>query len=66
MLADERRQGILEIISENKQPVTGSYLAGMLDVSRRVIVQDIAILRAAGNDIIATPQGYMLSEEYIS
>ncbi|MGI6188996.1 MAG: transcription repressor NadR [Clostridiales bacterium] len=62
MLADERRQAILEIISENKQPVTGSYLAGMLDVSRQVIVQDIAILRAAGNDIIATPQGYMLSK----
>ncbi|NLX70690.1 MAG: transcription repressor NadR [Clostridiales bacterium] len=61
MLADERRQAILKYISQKEQPVTGTYLAQMMGVSRQVVVQDIAILRAAGNDIIATPQGYMLS-----
>ena len=31
-----------------------------MKVSRQVIVQDIAILRAEGNEIIATPQGYIM------
>ncbi|MDN5277465.1 MAG: uncharacterized protein PWR01_1430 [Clostridiales bacterium] len=60
MSADERRQEILRIIKGSSQPVTGAYLAGLLGVSRQVIVQDIAILRAAGEEIIATPQGYMI------
>lgn len=60
MSADERRQEILRIIRESGQPVTGAYLAGLLGVSRQVIVQDIAILRATGEEIIATPQGYII------
>lgn len=40
--------------------MTGSELARQLGVSRQVIVQDIALLRAAGEDILATPQGYRL------
>jgi hypothetical protein len=60
MLADERRQEILRIIRESDQPVTGAYLSGLLGVSRQVIVQDIAILRASGQEIIATPQGYII------
>ncbi|MFY9173985.1 MAG: transcription repressor NadR [Peptococcia bacterium] len=57
----ERRTKILKILSSESQPITGSKLAEILDVSRQVIVQDIAILRAAGEKIIATPQGYILS-----
>lgn len=60
MVAENRRQKILEIIRANNEPLTGSYLAEMFGVSRQVIVQDIAVLRAAGNEIIATPQGYMV------
>lgn len=59
-MAENRRQEILKVIITSNEPLTGSYLAGMLGVSRQVIVQDIAILRAAGNEIIATPQGYMV------
>lgn len=62
MSADERRQKIVNIIRESARPVTGTYLAGLLGVSRQVIVQDIAILRAAGEEIIATPQGYMIPQ----
>ena len=40
--------------------MTGSELARRLGVSRQVIVQDIALLRAAGEDVVATPQGYRL------
>jgi len=56
----KRRREILKILHDSKEPVTGSALAKDFDVTRQVIVQDIAILRAEGRDIIATPQGYMI------
>jgi transcriptional regulator of NAD metabolism len=55
-----RREKIVEILIKNKNAVSGSDLASMLNVSRQVIVQDIALLRAAGTGVIATPQGYVL------
>jgi len=57
---DRRRSRILWVLQETSEPVTGSELAELLDVSRQVIVQDIALLRAAGHDIIATPRGYLI------
>lgn len=60
MKAIERRENILRILSERQQPVTGIALARELDVSRQVIVQDIALLRAAGNDILSMNQGYLI------
>lgn len=59
MKANKRRQRILELL-DNKQPRKGTELAGLLGVSRQVIVQDVAVLRAGGVNIIATPQGYLL------
>jgi uncharacterized protein len=41
-------------------PVPGTELARHFRVSRQCVVQDIAILRAEGNDILSTPQGYRL------
>jgi transcriptional regulator of NAD metabolism len=60
MDAKERRVAILKKIKESPVPITGSDLAGLFSVSRQVIVQDVAILRAAGENILATPQGYMV------
>lgn len=60
MEAAERREQILLLLQARAKPVTGAEIAGYFGVSRQVIVQDIAVLRAAGNEIIATPQGYML------
>lgn len=40
--------------------MTGTELASRFDVSRQVIVQDMAVLRAAGQEILASPQGYYL------
>ena len=57
---DERRNKIMEILLAAKEPVPGSELALKLDVSRQVIVTDIAILRASRPDIIATNNGYIL------
>lgn len=60
MTSGQRRDKILAAITDAKVPITGSALAGLFNVSRQVIVQDIAVLRAAGYDIIATPQGYIV------
>ena len=55
-----QRQEILKNIKESDRPVPGSKLAKDYDVSRQVIVQDIALLRASGYDIISTNRGYVL------
>jgi uncharacterized protein len=46
----------------HKAPIQGSEIADHFHVSRQCVVQDIAILRAAGTEILATPQGYRLPE----
>ncbi len=60
MDANERRQEILNILNKSEEPVRGTDLSEKLEVSRQVIVQDIAILRARGENILATPQGYLI------
>lgn len=61
MDAKSRRKEILNIIRYNMEPVSGSALAEKLKVSRQVIVQDIALLRAENNDIISTHRGYIIN-----
>lgn len=63
MDGEQRREAILTVLKENAKPVSGTYLAQRYDVSRQVIVQDIALLRAKGNDVLATARGYILNEE---
>lgn len=60
MDGQERRAAIREKLKQTANPVTGAALAKALNVSRQVIVGDIAILRASGFDIYATPDGYMV------
>ena len=43
-------------------PVSAAALAERFSVSRQIIVGDIALLRASGLDIVATPRGYQLGE----
>lgn len=59
MDSDRRREEILKVIQGRTQPIKGTQLAKLFNVSRQVIVQDIAILRATGENILATPQGYI-------
>lgn len=61
MSGSERRTEIIEQIQKNPAPVSGKNLAETYGVSRQVIVQDIALLRAAGYDVIATNRGYILN-----
>ena len=56
----ERRQQLIALLKTTSEPLTGTALARLLGVSRQVIVGDMAILRAAGCEIYATPQGYVL------
>ncbi len=60
MEGDARRQELLRLISKSQKPISGTELAQTLHVSRQVIVQDIALLRASGYDIISTNRGYVL------
>ena len=63
MQAKARREAILNTLRRSEQPVSASTLAGDFSVSRQVIVGDIALLRASGADISATPRGYVIHKE---
>lgn len=63
MTGSERREAIVSRIENSEAPVSGTALAASFGVSRQVIVQDIALIRAAGYDIISTNRGYILSED---
>ncbi|KAB3528946.1 transcription repressor NadR [Alkaliphilus serpentinus] len=63
MKAEDRRMSILEYLIKEHGPVKGTTLAAQYNVSRQVVVQDIALLRAQGIDIMATPQGYVISKD---
>jgi len=57
-----RRDAILEVISRGNAPISASSLSKKFNVSRQVIVGDIALLRAGGHEIIATARGYIIPE----
>ena len=56
----ERREQILQILKNSKEPVAGTELANQLDVSRQVIVQDTALIRANGVEVFSTNRGYLI------
>ena len=63
MNASERRSQILKILNSASSPISASALASRFNVSRQIIVGDIALLRASGSEINATPRGYTLFNE---
>lgn len=65
MDGNKRRQAIIDILKNSLQPVSGTYLAKTLQVSRQVIVQDIALLRAGDYDIYSTHKGYVLNTQKV-
>ncbi|MDR1134815.1 MAG: transcription repressor NadR [Clostridiales Family XIII bacterium] len=65
MNGEQRREKILGILEKQaraagRTPVSATKLARDAEVSRQVIVGDIALLRAQGHAIIATARGYMM------
>jgi len=59
---EARRRAIVALLQAANGPVTGTELAEKMGVSRQVIVQDIALLKARNEPIVATPQGYVWLE----
>lgn len=62
MNSTERREKIEKILNTCNDPVSASTLAKEFNVSRQVIVGDIAIMRASGLKISATPRGYVIDK----
>ena len=63
MTGSERRQELLQLLSGTQTPISGTSLAKHFTVSRQVIVQDIALLRAEDKKILSTYRGYVLDRE---
>ena len=63
MTGIERRNRILQMLREQGTPLSGTALARAFGVSRQVIVQDIALIRAEDHAIISTNKGYVCRTE---
>lgn len=61
MNGETRRIKIIELLQTSSSPLSGDKLAEQLGVSRQVIVQDIALLRASNYMILSTNRGYLLN-----
>lgn len=59
----DRKEKIIEEIKKSDKPISASTLAKKLSVSRQIIVGDVALIRASGTNIIATPRGYILDSK---
>lgn len=57
--AAKRREEIINCLKQQQNPVSAATLAARFEVSRQVIVGDIALLRASGCQISSTPKGYL-------
>ena len=60
MTGEQRRTEIRRMLQQSQQPLTGTALANALHVSRQVIVQDIALMRAEHLPILSTNKGYLM------
>src|SRR5690625_1295111 len=63
LYGEGRRNDIIETIKRSENPVTGTELAELTNVSRQVIVQDICLLKVSEEPIIATNRGYLYAKE---
>lgn len=62
MTAAQRRTAIYKQLTTAQTPISATALAQQFSVTRQV-VGDIALLRAEGHSITATPRGYMIPAE---
>ena len=65
MNGEARRERIKQMLLEARQPLTGTALAKALHVSRQIIVQDIALMRAEHLPILSTNKGYTLGPDAV-
>lgn len=62
MKREERLEAIINKLRVCREPISGSVLANTFQVSRQIIVQDIALLKASNINIISTNKGYLLMD----
>ena len=64
---EERREHIIKLLTQTKKPISGTELARQMKVSRQVIVQDIALLRASNRNILSTrlPVGRLQDNRHV-
>jgi transcriptional regulator of NAD metabolism len=60
MDVEKRRAQILDTLQHGNAPISGDILSKLLGVSRQIIVQDIAVLKASNHTILSTNRGYLL------
>ena len=63
MNSAQRREKVLSLLTEHSSPLSATVIAKQCGVSRQIIVGDVALLRASGEQISATPRGYLLHRE---
>ena len=59
MTGENRREQMLQMLQKQSAPLSGTALAKHFCVSRQVIVQDIALMRAENHQIVSTHKGYV-------
>ena len=60
MHGEKRREKLLQLIKTASHPISGTTLSEHLGVSRQIVVQDIALIRAQGYPILSTNRGYQM------
>ena len=55
------RSRLLDVLADTGKPVAGPELGPRLGATRQTVVQDIAVLRARGEPVVATSRGYILA-----
>ena len=65
MNVSERRSEIIRILRQANGPTAAKDLAARFQVSRQIIVQDLAVIRASIPGIVSTNRGYMLQKETV-
>ena len=59
----QRRTEILKLLQQAEKPVAARAMASQFGVSRQVIVQDMAVIRASTPGILSTTRGYVLQQQ---
>ena len=62
MKGQERRKQIATFLLDCGIAVSGGALAEKFGVSRQIIVQDVAMLKASGYDVVSTHYGYVINK----
>lgn len=63
MDSQNRRMAVKDAIELSDKPISASALAKVFGVSRQIVVGDVALLRAQGCGIVATPRGYVMERK---